>query len=84
MLFSAASGRDEEGGATSGEGVGVNASFQPDGSSNTGSSPASRDLMVVRTRASSSSTVVWVIAAFLAWRQMAESSKAAIQQGGKV
>src|SRR6266702_307519 len=67
-LFSAAFSRDEVGGATSGEGEGENASFQPDGRANTGSSPASRDLIVVRTRASSSNGVVWVISAFLSSR----------------
>ncbi len=67
-LFSAASDRDEEGGATSGEDGVENAYFQPDGRSNTGSSPASRDLMVERTRASSSWRFVWVMSSFLSSR----------------
>lgn len=56
FLVLVVSGLDEEGGVTSDDEEG-NASFQTDGNSNTGSSPTSRDLMVMRTRASSSSAV---------------------------
>ena len=45
--------RDKDDTATSG--AGTNASFHPDGSSNTGSSPMSSDRIDVRKRASSSS-----------------------------
>ncbi|KAI0245951.1 hypothetical protein BJV78DRAFT_216343 [Lactifluus subvellereus] len=80
-VFLVASGWDEEGGVTS-DGEEGNASFQPDGSSNTGSSPTSRDLMVMRTRASSSSGVGIVAAPWP--KQIPESPKAAIHSGEKV
>lgn len=72
---------DEEGGATT-SGRETNASFHPDGSSNTGSSPTSSDLMDVRARASSSSRAGG--SAVLRPRQRMGSSKAAIHAAGKV
>ena len=63
-VFLEPSGSGKEGGVTSGSGE-ANASFQPDGKSNTGSSPASSDLIVMRTRASSSSSSgVGMVSAF--------------------
>ena len=65
-VFFVLCGFDEGGTATP---VGVsNASFHPDGRSKTGSSPMSRDLMEIRTSASSSSESQVVVAAVFSAR----------------
>lgn len=62
----------------------TNASFHPDGRSKTGSSPMSRDLMDIRTSASSESESQVGIATVRSQSWVSESSRAAAHSAGEV